>query len=187
MGETDTYFDKFPKMGIEAVKHYKMVRPYLEGNGVDLGSSGFPIVPWAIQLDLPLEEYLRYRETRPESAIHWKGDCRDLPFKDGRLDFLHGSHILEDFQDWRPVLAEWDRVLKIGGFLIIAVPDHERFRAAVARGQGDNLGHKHESYVGELSSLLFSSYHVLFDGFATDDPNEYSIVFIGRKFELLTW
>lgn len=93
----------------------------------------------------------------------------------------NSSHVLEDFRDWLPVLKEWDRVLKIGGFIMIAVPDHERFREAVARGQGDNLGHKHESRVGELSTYLAPSYHIFHDDFVSDSPHEYSILFVGRK------
>lgn len=171
----------------ETAKHRKMAQPYCEGNGTDLGSSGDPIVPWAIQVDLPLHKYLEYNATRPDVPIHWRGSVLDLPFKDGVLSWVHSSHVLEDFEDWRSVLKEWDRVLMIGGFLIIAVPDHERFRAAVARGQGDNLGHKHESHVGELSSYLSASYHVFHDNFVSDNPQEYSIVFIGRKNKLLAW
>lgn len=165
----------------ETAKHRKLVVPYCEGNGLDIGSSGDPVVPWAIQLDLPTEEYLDYNPNRPDSPIHWRGDARQLPFKSGVLDWLHSSHVIEDFEDWRPILEEWNRVLKVGGFLMIAVPDRGRFRAAVANGQGDNLGHKHESYVGELTANLTNRYHVFFDGFVNDDPKEYSILFVGRK------
>ncbi len=169
----------------ETAKHKHLAAPFAEGNGIDIGSSGWPIVPWAIQLDLPLQKYVAYNPTRPGTPIQWRGDARDLPFKDGTLDWLHSSHVLEDFRDWEPVLYEWDRVLKIGGFMLIAVPDHERFRAAVARGQGDNLGHKHESRVGELSVYLSATYHVMRDDFVTDDPHEYSILFVGRKHSIM--
>ncbi len=165
----------------ETAKHRHLAVPYCEGNGLDIGSSGDPIVPWAIQLDLPLHDYLTYNPVRPSEYIHWRGDARNLPFRDGVLDFCHSSHVLEDFEDWNLVLAEWDRVLKLGGFLLIAVPDHQRFRAAVAAGQGDNLGHKHESHVGELSAYLGKKYHVFHDGFVSTSPHEYSILFVGRK------
>jgi ubiquinone/menaquinone biosynthesis C-methylase UbiE len=170
----------------ETAKHREQARPFCEGNGLDIGSSGFPIVPWAIQLDLPMLSYVEYRPDRPDTPIHWRGDCRDLPFKSAVLDWLHSSHVIEDFEDWLPVLREWDRVLKIGGFMLIAVPDHDRFRAAVAAGQGDNLGHRHESRIGELSEYLAPTYHVFHDGFVSDDPKEYSILFIGRKHSLMT-
>ncbi len=165
----------------ETAKHRKIASPYVEGSGIDIGSGGNPVVPWAVQFDLPLHKYEEYNADRPDSPIHLRGDCRDLPFRDGVLDWVHSSHVLEDFEDWRPVLKEWDRVLKVGGFLLIAVPDRERFRRAVSNGQGDNLGHKHESHPGELTSYLGRSYHVFMDDFVSDSPDEYSLLFVGRK------
>lgn len=164
----------------ETSKHKHLIVDYCRGNGVDLGSSGDPVVPHAIQVDLPSDQYKHYNTTRPEAIIQWRGSAVDLPFKDSVLDFVHSSHLLEDFVDWTPLLSEWDRVLKSGGHMIIAVPDHGRFRAAVARGQGDNLSHKHESHVGELTAAL-PYYHPIMDGFVNDNPNEYSILYIGRK------
>jgi SAM-dependent methyltransferase len=165
----------------ETSKHRHLCLEYCKGNGVDLGSSGDPVVPWAIQVELPAEQYKIYNVTRPVvESIQWRGSALDLPFKDHTLDFVHSSHLLEDFADWGPPLREWDRVLKPGGHMIIAVPDHQRFRAAVARGQGDNLSHKHESHVGELTKYL-RTYEVLHDAFVTDHPHEYSILYVGRK------
>lgn len=170
----------------ETGKHRHLVEKFCVGNGVDLGSSGVPVVPWAIQVDLPQEQYHIYNQSRPEAVIQWRGSAIDLPFQDGRLDFVHASHLLEDFKDWNVALWEWDRVLKRGGHLIIAVPDRERFRAYVARGAAagvdcDNLSHVHESYVGELSELMNRGYETLLHSFVSGDPNEYSILWVGRK------
>jgi SAM-dependent methyltransferase len=164
----------------ETSKHRHLVSQYCFGNGVDLGSSGDPVVPWAIQVDLPAAQYRHYNTTRPDAMIQWRGTALDLPFKDATLDWVHASHLLEDWPDWGPPLREWDRVLKPGGYMLIAVPDHARFRAAVARGQGDNLSHKHESRVGELTECL-KTYAVLYDGFVSNFPYEYSILYIGMK------
>lgn len=164
----------------ETSKHRHLVLPYCTGNGVDLGSSGDPVVPHAIQVDLPPDQYKHYNTTRPEASIQWRGSALSLPFKDETLDFVHSSHLIEDFSDWTPALVEWDRVLKVGGYMLIAVPDHARFRAAVARGQGDNLSHKHESRIGELSEQLLD-YKTIFEDFVTNNPHEYSILYIGKK------
>lgn len=173
----------------ETAKHRHLVRDYCQGNGVDLGSSGVPVVPWAIQLDLPPAEYAAYNPTRGDAPIHWRGSALDLPFKDETLDFVHASHLLEDFPDWKPALAEWDRVLKPGGVLIIAVPDHKRFRERVRKAKEehgidlDNLSHKSEDQVrvGALTDRLITRYETLFDGFVSDSPDEYSVLYIGRK------
>lgn len=173
----------------ETAKHRHLVREYCQGNGVDLGSSGVPVVPWAIQLDLPPAEYQRYNPTRGDAHIHWRGSALGLPFKDATLDWVHASHLLEDFEEWDTPLNEWDRVLKPGGYLIIAVPDHIRFRARVQKAKEehgidlDNLSHRSESlvYVGALTDRLITRYETLFEGFISDSPVEYSVLYVGRK------
>lgn len=173
----------------ETSKHRHLVTQYCEGNGVDLGSSGVPVVPHAIQVDLPAEQYHRYNQDRPEAAIHWRGTACDLPFRDATLDWVHASHLLEDYEQWNLLddpLFEWNRVLKPGGYLIIAVPDHERFRAYVQRhaNQGidvDNLSHRREHNPGDLTEILGHGYEVLLDQFVNDDPLEYSWIWAGRK------
>lgn len=187
----------------ETAKHRHLVLPFCQGSVLDIGSSGDPVVPWAIQLDLPLDRYIGYGAKRPDAkpcekcgfdraAIHLRCDCRNLPFKDGTLDAINASHVLEDFpvEQWPAVLREWDRVLKVGAFMLIAVPDHERFRAYVERGKAngidcDNLSHKHESRPGELTEYLGSCYHVFFDKFVSDNPQEYSVIFAGAKHKSL--
>jgi ubiquinone/menaquinone biosynthesis C-methylase UbiE len=171
----------------ETAKHRHLAAQYCCGNGADLGSSCDPVVPWAIQVDLPNEQFLGYNSARDGTNIQWHGSALDLPFKDRTLDFVHASHLIEDFEDWTPVLAEWNRVLKPGGYLLIAVPDHERFRALVARNaakglDSDNLAHRHESRVGELTEWLQPiGYEIIMDQFVSDNPEEYSIICVARK------
>jgi len=50
----------------------------------------------------------------------------NLPFKDGELDCIISRHILEHLINPVINLKEWDRVLKPGGRLIIAVPDEDQ-------------------------------------------------------------
>lgn len=178
----------------ETSKHRHLVWDYCQGNGVDLGSSGVPVVPWAIQVDLPREEYRAYNPTRGESPIHWRGSALELPFFAGTLDFVHASHLLEDFEEWDTPLKEWHRVLKPNGYLIIAIPDHGRFRARVQKAQDehgvdlDNLSHRSEyrCQKGALTewfatNMVSQKYEVLFDDFVSDSPVEYSLLWVGRR------
>lgn len=168
----------------ETSRYRHLVAHLCAGNGVDLGSADDKIVPHAIAVDLPQRDYARYNTTRPEAIIQWRGDARDLPFKEHTLDFVASAHLLEDFplDQWQSILNEWSRVLKPGAHLIISLPSHLRFRAAVSRGQGDNLSHRHESEPGELTSLLAPmGYDVLRDSFVSDHPYEYSILVVARK------
>lgn len=54
-----------------------------------------------------------------------KADCKAIPYPDNSADMVLASHLLEhfDFKEAFVVLAEWKRVLKPGGMLIIEVPD----------------------------------------------------------------
>jgi ubiquinone/menaquinone biosynthesis C-methylase UbiE len=170
----------------ETAKHRPLVAHLAGGNGIDIGSAGDPLTPWCIQIELSAELYRLYNSTRPEARLHWHADDAifDLPFKDGTLDFLHASHLLEDFDNWDMILREWDRVLKTGGYLIIAVPDHDRFRAYVQRHlpiDVDNKSHKRESFVGELTKCLGPHYTTILDRFVSENPQEYSIIYAGRK------
>lgn len=160
--------------------------PFCQGNGIDIGSAGDPVVPWAIQHDLPPEKFKEYGHANPIwLPVQWRSEnCLDLPYKDGVLDFVYSSHLIEDFEDWNPVIAEWSRVLKPGGHLVILLPDHERFRLYVRTGGGENLAHKHESYVGELSEFCkkFNVFPV-FEQFVNvrTAGNDYNICYVGVK------
>lgn len=113
--------------------------PYLGGLGLDLGAGPDPVAPNGLRVDI-----------RHQYA-HVVADATNLVgFRSGTFDWVFASHLLEDFAEWHPVLAEWIRLVRPGGHLMVAVPDHERFRAAVAAGQPDNLDHKHEAEPGEL-------------------------------------
>lgn len=171
----------------ETQKHFAQVSDFVRGNTLDIGSGGFPVCAHAISLDLPEEAYKNYNNsTRGGSPIQWRGDALNLPFKDNVLDAVHSSHVLEDFpvEQWPAILREWGRVIKPGGHLIVSVPDRKRFRYRVAHmGQGENLAHKHEAYVGEVSGYIRPmNYEILFDRFVNDtDPHEYSIIVVARK------
>lgn len=167
----------------ETAKYRHLTAPYCLGNGVDVGSQGDPVVPWAIQVDLPAEEFKRYSAGQaPENSIHWKGDCRELPFKDNTLDWVYSSHLIEDFEDWNPLLNEWVRVLKPGGRLVILLPDKERWNAAIRRGQPPNCNHRHEGFAGELGLYARRlKVNVLKDELTNLTPHDYTIMFVGVK------
>jgi len=160
----------------ETEKTRHITSKFCSGNGIDLGSGGDPVVPWAIQFDATRVAHLSY------NPVQWEGDIfKPLPFRERSLDFVYASHSLEDAADWEPILIEWCRVIKPGGFLIIQVPDKERFRAVVAAGQPDNLAHKHESYPGELTKYInkIGGFSVIMDRF--EPENDYNILAIFKK------
>jgi SAM-dependent methyltransferase len=164
----------------ETSKYLHITAPYCQGTGVDIGSQGEPVVPWAIQVDLPREPYLKYGGQNPES-IHLPIGCSDLPFKDASLDFVYSSHLIEDFADWTSLLTEWSRIVKPGGNLVIMLPDKERFSDAIARGQPPNCAHQHEGRVGELSTYFPTGWTIIFDGLTNLTPEDYNILFVAKR------
>lgn len=153
------------------------------GCGVDVASQGDRVVPWAVSFDLPRREFSHYCGGHPEKGpIHLRGFANHLPFESNTLDFLYSSHLLEDYLDWTPVLTEWIRVLSPGGNLIILVPDKVLWNKAIQNGQTPNCSHKHESYVGELSTYANKmAIHVIKDQLTAVCDGDYSILFVASK------
>ena len=70
-----------------------------------------------------LEGYVNIDIKGNSADIH--ADLRSLPFEDCSVDEIYASHVLEHFgrHEFLAVLREWNRVLKPGGGIYIAVPD----------------------------------------------------------------
>lgn len=121
--------------------------PYCVGCGVDLGFGGSPILPTAICIDREEGHSWRAKTSNP-SPTHIIGDVRNLQwFKDNSMDYVFSSHVLEDFQDTTSVLAEWLRVIRPGGHLVLYLPDQETYAAhCIANGSTPNQAHKHADF-----------------------------------------
>jgi len=169
----------------ETERYRYFTAPFCEGVGVDIASQGAPVVPWAISYDLPEKEFIAYSNGRPpKGPIHLRGFADQLPFEDRSLDFVYSSHFLEDVFDWVPMLKEWDRVLSVGGHMIILVPDKDRWAVALQKGQSPNCSHRHESYPGELTEVFgkyFGHYKVIKDEFTDVTPDDYTVAFVAKR------
>lgn len=132
-----------PPVRSETSKCRARLAPFCAGYGLDLGFGGDPIGPGAIRVDLP-QPYTAVGQ----APVQLGGDARDLRwFRDGTLDYVFSSHLLEDFADTAAVLREWLRVLRPGGRLVLFCPDEQRFRAHCrATGQPYNPHHQQEHF-----------------------------------------
>lgn len=137
----------------ETSKCRARLAPYCIGDGLDLGFGGDPINPAAVRLDMP-NQY----GTVGEFPAQLRGDATQLVwFRDGVLDYIFSSHLLEDFQDTQSALREWLRVLKPGGRLIVFCPDEQRYRAHCDRtGQPYNIHHVHANFSLEFVKNLLA-------------------------------
>ena len=69
-------------------------------------------------------------------------DGLTLPFEANSQDSVFASHCLEHIEDYRSVLADWYRVLKISGYLIIAVPHRDLYERKPTLSSLFNADHK---------------------------------------------
>ena len=121
---------------------------YCKGMGLDLGYGGDPIVPSAITLDgrwggkgPPLIPYAPQNLTGTATDLYW--------FKDNVFDYVYSSHLLEDFDyaEQIKILEEWIRVIKIGGYLILYLPDEQIYRKHCEKlGKPRNEDHKNLNF-----------------------------------------
>jgi len=179
----------------EASKYIHMTRKFMEGGrGIDLGTGGWPVVPWAIQVELPADKYKVYTGRELPDTVEWPGDIADLPFKDNTLDFVHSSHLIEDFPrdvdgarpgdiTWPVLFREWMRVLKPGGYMILIVPDCARWKKTLELGQAPNCAHfSPEPSLGDLTRVLMQAgMQVIFERLTDLDWRDYSILAVAIK------
>jgi uncharacterized protein (TIGR02246 family) len=129
----------------ETSKARPRLSKFCQGNGIDLGYGGDPIVPTVITMDLP-RPYARLGD-HPQNLA---GDARDLYwFRNNILDYVYSSHLLEDFssKETAAVLREWLRVIKVGGVLVLYGPDEQAYRAHCKKtGQDYNPSHKIDDF-----------------------------------------
>lgn len=126
------------KLGPETAKNFErrvregFFETYLKGTAIlDIGYRGSradadPITDHAIGIDLDYPGY----------------DGRRLPFPDESQDAVFASHVLEHIEDHSEALREWYRVLKVGGYLVIAVPHQDLYERKASPPSRFNQDHK---------------------------------------------
>jgi ADP-heptose:LPS heptosyltransferase/predicted SAM-dependent methyltransferase len=121
---------------------------YTTGRGLDVGCGPYKAFPHFIGVD-------NYTDTG-KFGIKMKPDvvanADDLGWKDEHFDFVFSSHLLEHLEDPKKALAEWWRVIKVGGYLILYLP-HKDLYPNVGT-EGANPDHKHDFTPIDISDLM---------------------------------
>jgi SAM-dependent methyltransferase len=148
-------------VGNEAMKsfaaklHSGFIARYLSGAHIlDIGFRGHsgvqqPIVPQAIGIDL---DYPGYDGVR-------------LPFADGSQDAVYSSHCLEHMTDPVGALRDWLRVLRVGGFVVAAVPHQHLYEKRARPPSSWNRHHRRFFTPASLLALFEEAW----------EPNSYRI------------
>ncbi len=96
---------------------------YFAGNGIDVGAGPDSLARYAGMF--PLMRSVRGWDL-PD------GDAQLLAsVPDASYDFLHASHCLEHMREPASALANWIRVVRPGGHLVITVPDEDLYERGV--------------------------------------------------------
>jgi SAM-dependent methyltransferase len=92
---------------------------YFVGEGIDIGGAPDPLKQFVGVF--PLLKFVLTWDLDDGDAQYMQG----VP--DNIYDFVHSSHCLEHVHDPRTALANWTRIVKPGGFLIVTVPDEDLY------------------------------------------------------------
>lgn len=160
--------------GHEAAKIAAHTVRYLQGRFLDLGAGNSPVWPSAIAID--------NQQTFANNA-GIRSDVRDLSmFADGSIDGVFSSHVLEDFEPSKApsILAEWWRVIKDGGHLVLYLP-HPDFYPHIGE-PGCNPAHKWEPTPDAVIALMKGVGNwTLLENEVRGGTNEYSFFMVFRK------
>ncbi len=97
-------------------------------NGIDLGCSNKKKINYAIGID-------QDRSGGKTPELVYDG-TQELPFRDGVLDFICASHIIEHIEDPVKTIEDWMKKLRTGGILFLIVP-HKAFIPNIGTPDGD--------------------------------------------------
>ena len=129
----------------EANKIKYELLPYVNGDGIELGCGPWKAFAHSIGIDGQ-----RHPGPRGPQLVM---DCTRFPmFADRAFDFVFSSHLLEHIVDTAATLAEWWRLVKIGGRLILYLP-HKNFYPNVGE-PGANPDHKHDFVPEDIRAIM---------------------------------
>lgn len=129
--------------GYEVKKCRRRVVTYCRGCGLDMGCGDEKIVPTAIGVDVGGKANIQVDMSEPNSL---------RMFADNHFDYVFSSHCLEDFYVPEVMLAEWWRLIRPGGYLILYGPDPDYYPRVGTSGA--NPGHKHDLYWQDVWSII---------------------------------
>jgi predicted SAM-dependent methyltransferase len=159
----------------ESVKiRWELVR-YTRGRGLDVGCG--PVKPF--QHFIGIDNGVTFHgQVTPDI----RADVSDLSmFADECFDFVFSSHTLEDFpyEAVPGILAQWWRPIKVGGYLILYLPDEDAYPKVGEPGA--NAAHQwNVNYERVREAMRFAHFDLVDYQVRTQD-DEYSLFFVFKK------
>jgi predicted SAM-dependent methyltransferase len=160
----------------EAAKIRWELVPYFRGKCLDIGCGPYRVFPHFVGVD---------------NGHHWGhfdnvrvDDAADLSqFGSASWDMAFSSHLLEHFhyKDVPSVLREWMRVTKIGGHLVLYLPDEDQYpKVGEEFANADHKWNVNYDRVVEAMEKLECGWDLV-DYQVRAEEDEYSLFFVFRK------
>lgn len=99
-----------------------VIRQYCHGRGVEIGPGPIPYTRDAVLVD----KFTVDPNTGKPFRVDRVCDGVRLPFGDGSFDYLVSSNMIEHMPDTIGALAEWRRVVRSGGRIMLRAPHKDR-------------------------------------------------------------
>ena len=134
----------------ESMKMLWELVPYTSGLGLDLGCGPSKTFPHFIGVDNRKDTQLFGIQMNPDMTVP---TCEKMPFfaSEG-WDFVFSSHLLEHIEDHASALAEWWRLIKVGGHLCLYLP-HKKYYPNIGQ-PGANADHKHDFMPADITTVM---------------------------------
>ncbi len=110
---------------------------YFQGRGIDIGCG-----PDCLEGAEPFDRELGHGDAQLMSNI-----------PDETYDYVYSSHCLEHMRDIPETIKNWCRILKVGGWMYIVVPEYIYYEKCTWPPKF-NLDHKHSFLIGCLENKL---------------------------------
>jgi ADP-heptose:LPS heptosyltransferase/predicted SAM-dependent methyltransferase len=169
-------WDPQAKQGFESRKIRWEIVPWTRGKGLDLGCGMQKVFDHFIGVDNGHHEMFN-QQIRSDI----RAPAEDLSlFAEGSMDFAFSSHLLEHYpyESVPDVLKEWRRVLKVGGYLILYLPDEDQYPHV---GEpGSNSDHKWNVNQARVLEAMPDGFDLI-DYQIRDEEEEYSLYFVFQK------
>lgn len=111
----------------ETEKIRPLVKQYCGVVALDIGCGHDKIVADAIGVDHREHEVVSFKVFEPEDMVNL---TKFLPDLLGEIDCVFSSHYLGRIREDFKALKDWAKFLKIGGYMVLYLPDYEHFDVA---------------------------------------------------------
>jgi ADP-heptose:LPS heptosyltransferase/predicted SAM-dependent methyltransferase len=159
----------------EASKIRWEIVPYTKGKVLDLGCGPFKAFTHFIGVDNGADEGYS-KHYKPDVRVD---TCEKLDvFASQSFDAVFSSHLLEHIENYQAALKEWYRVVKVGGYVVLYLPDEDEYPKVGTKGA--NIDHKWNVNYDRVVEAMPGAWDLV-DFQKRNQEEEYSLFFVFKK------